>query len=114
MRRPRIEPADKGVTVNDQRPVPGTEASTGRHASRPTSGPVAPDHGSAARLLGDRARLTPSRPILAQRHGDTWTTITAGEVLERVRGIAKGFVAAGLEPGAHVAILSRTRLEWTL
>lgn len=111
--------------MNDQRPERASvtadsavtervDASTGRHASRPTSGPVAPDHGSAARLLGDRARLTPSRPILAQRHGDTWTTITAGEVLDRVRGIAKGFVAAGLEPGAHVAILSRTRLEWTL
>ncbi|UWD80560.1 AMP-dependent synthetase/ligase [Curtobacterium flaccumfaciens] len=77
-------------------------------------GPVAPDHGSAARLLGDRVRLTPDRPILAQRHGDTWTTFTAAETLARVRGIAKGFVAAGLEPGAHVAILSRTRLEWTL
>ncbi|MBT1631905.1 long-chain fatty acid--CoA ligase [Curtobacterium flaccumfaciens pv. oortii] len=77
-------------------------------------GPVAPDHGSAARLLGDRVRLTPDRPILAQRHGDTWTNFTAAETLARVRGIAKGFVAAGLEPGAHVAILSRTRLEWTL
>jgi long-chain acyl-CoA synthetase len=99
MRRPRIEPADKGVTVNDQRhPTPIT----------------APDHGSAARLLSERARKTPDRPILAERHGDTWTPITAAETLARVRGIAKGFVAAGLEPGAHVAILSRTRLEWTL
>ncbi|MBO9051715.1 long-chain fatty acid--CoA ligase [Curtobacterium flaccumfaciens pv. flaccumfaciens] len=85
-----------------------------RHATPPSAGPVAPDHGSAARLLGDRVRLTPDRPILAQRHGDTWTTFTAAETLARVRGIAKGFVAAGLEPGAHVAILSRTRLEWTL
>ncbi|WP_412163489.1 AMP-dependent synthetase/ligase [Curtobacterium flaccumfaciens] len=113
----------------------GTTPSAGRHATpagagagpaapttpaqdQPVSGghggPVAPDHGSAARLLGDRVRLTPDRPILAQRHGDTWTTFTAAETLARVRGIAKGFVAAGLEPGAHVAILSRTRLEWTL
>ncbi|MFA0850637.1 long-chain fatty acid--CoA ligase [Curtobacterium sp. WHRI 8282] len=117
----------------------GTTPSAGRHATPPGAGaaapaapaapttpaqghpvpaghggPVAPDHGSAARLLGDRVRLTPDRPILAQRHGDTWTTFTAAETLARVRGIAKGFVAAGLEPGAHVAILSRTRLEWTL
>ncbi|OIH92860.1 long-chain fatty acid--CoA ligase [Curtobacterium sp. MCBA15_001] len=65
-------------------------------------------------MLSDRARTTPDRPILAERHGDAWTTISAAEVDRRVRGIAKGFVAAGLEPGAHVAILSRTRLEWTL
>ncbi|WP_307810272.1 AMP-dependent synthetase/ligase [Curtobacterium flaccumfaciens] len=115
--------------MNDQRPArssastdtstagsaaTGTTPSAVRHATPPSAGPVAPDHGSAARLLGDRVRLTPDRPILAQRHGDTWTTFTAAETLARVRGIAKGFVAAGLEPGAHVAILSRTRLEWTL
>lgn len=115
--------------MNDQRPArssastdtstvgsaaTGTTPSAGRHATPPSAGPVAPDHGSAARLLGDRVRLTPDRPILAQRHGDTWTTFTAAETLARVRGIAKGFAAAGLEPGAHVAILSRTRLEWTL
>jgi long-chain acyl-CoA synthetase len=99
--------------------APGTPAAPAtpaqdRPVSRGHGGPVAPDHGSAARLLGDRVRLTPDRPILAQRHGDTWTTFTAAETLARVRGIAKGFVAAGLEPGAHVAILSRTRLEWTL
>ena len=94
--------------MNDQRPVEGSP--TQDHASVP----IAPDHGSAARLLADRARLTPDRPILAERHGDTWTTISADDVLRRVRGIAKGFVAAGLEPGAHVAILCRTRLEWTL
>ncbi|WP_396127779.1 AMP-dependent synthetase/ligase [Curtobacterium sp. 320] len=99
MRHTRIEPADKGVTVNDQRhPTPIT----------------APDHGSAARLLSERARATPDRPILAERRGDTWSPISAADVERRVRGIAKGFVAAGLEPGAHVAILSRTRLEWTL
>ncbi|ROP64031.1 long-chain fatty acid--CoA ligase [Curtobacterium sp. PhB115] len=114
--------------MNDQRPARSSATTSGKHATPPDTGrettdtrretpdsrPVAPDHGSAARLLTDRARLTPSRPILAERHGDTWTTITAGEVLARVRGIAKGFVAAGLEQGAHVAILSRTRLEWTL
>ncbi|TCK63034.1 long-chain fatty acid--CoA ligase [Curtobacterium sp. PhB136] len=94
--------------MNDQRPAPTSESQPA------TTPPVAPDHGSAARLLSDRARLTPGRPILSERHGDTWTTISAADVERRVRGIAKGFIAAGLEPGAHVAILSRTRLEWTL
>ncbi|MBT2504002.1 hypothetical protein J7E22_15820, partial [Curtobacterium sp. ISL-83] len=39
-------------------------APAGRHASAGNAGPVAPDHGSAARLLTDRVRLTPDRPIL--------------------------------------------------
>jgi len=134
--RTHIERDNEGVAVTDQRADRTTSTSTGgspvAHESAPTaagrhtapapgapgsaadSGPVAPDHGSAARLLSDRARLTPARPILAERTGDTWTGIAAADVLARVRAIAKGFVAAGLQPGAHVAILSRTRMEWTL
>ncbi len=102
--------------MNDQRPAPRSTPTPDR--ARPGSGtgtgPVAADHGSAARLLEARAARTPDRPVLAQRHGDSWSTVTAAETLARVRGIAKGFVAAGLAPGAHVAILSRTRMEWTL
>ncbi|MCA5924830.1 AMP-dependent synthetase/ligase [Curtobacterium oceanosedimentum] len=116
--RPARSSASTRSAAADTSPVgsaaAGTGTSAGRHAAPHGTGPVAPDHGSAAQLLADRARLTPDRPILAQRHGDTWTPITAAETLARVRGIAKGFVAAGLAPGAHVAILSRTRLEWTL
>jgi long-chain acyl-CoA synthetase len=116
--RTHIEPADEGVAVTDQRADRTTPTSRGgspaRHDAEQDTGPIAPDHGSAARLLADRARLTPDRAILAERTGDTWTGISAADVLRRVRGIAKGFVAAGLQPGAHVAILSRTRMEWTL
>ncbi|PZF66640.1 long-chain fatty acid--CoA ligase [Curtobacterium sp. MCPF17_047] len=118
--RTHIERDNEGVAVTDQRADRTTSTSTGgapaAHEAVPAgdTGPVAPDHGSAARLLSDRARLTPARPILAERTGDTWTGIAAADVLARVRAIAKGFVAAGLQPGAHVAILSRTRMEWTL
>jgi long-chain acyl-CoA synthetase len=135
--RTHIERDNEGVAVTDQRAdrttptSPGgspaahetaTTVPAGRHTapapgalgSAADTGPVAPDHGSAARLLSDRARLTPDRPILAERTGDTWTGIAAADVLARVRAIAKGFVAAGLQSGAHVAILSRTRMEWTL
>ena len=33
---------------------------------------------------------------------------------DEVRAVAKGLVAAGIEPGDRVGILSRTRYEWTL
>jgi long-chain acyl-CoA synthetase len=112
-------PADKGVAVRDQQPVSATARTTAatNPAAAPTTdsgAPKARDRGSAANTLVERALATPDRAIFSVRHGDTWSSITAAETLERVRGIAKGFVAAGLLPGAHIAILSRTRLEWTL
>ena len=36
------------------------------------------------------------------------------QFLEDVRAVAKGLIAAGIEPGDRVALVSRTRYEWTL
>jgi long-chain acyl-CoA synthetase len=43
-----------------------------------------------------------------------WTGVTARQFLEDVRAVAKGLIAAGIEPGDRVALISRTRYEWTL
>lgn len=43
-----------------------------------------------------------------------WVSVTAAEFLEEVYEVAKGLVAAGVEPGDRVAILSSTRYEWSL
>ena len=43
-----------------------------------------------------------------------WRPVTAGEFEAHVRGLAKGLVAAGLEPGAAVAVMAPTRYEWAL
>jgi long-chain acyl-CoA synthetase len=43
-----------------------------------------------------------------------WSDVTAAEFHDQVRAVAKGLVAAGVEPGARVALISRTRYEWTL
>ena len=40
--------------------------------------------------------------------------VHAREFLDTVRAVAKGLVAAGIEPGDRVGILSRTRYEWTV
>ena len=46
--------------------------------------------------------------------GDEWRPITFGEFRDEVVAVAKGFVAAGLEPGDRVGIVAATRYEWTL
>ena len=43
-----------------------------------------------------------------------WVSVTAAEFLEEVYEVAKGLIAAGVEPGDRVAILSSTRYEWSL
>jgi long-chain acyl-CoA synthetase len=46
--------------------------------------------------------------------GDEWRPVTWGEASERVDRLAAGFLALGVGRGDPVAILSRTRIEWTL
>jgi long-chain acyl-CoA synthetase len=50
-----------------------------------------------------------SRPL-----GDGWQPVTAREVEEEVRATATGLVAAGIQIGDRVAIMARTRYEWTI
>ena len=50
-----------------------------------------------------------SRPL-----GDGWQPMTAKEVEAEIRAAAKGLVAAGINVGDRVAIMARTRYEWTI
>ncbi|MDN4163482.1 AMP-dependent synthetase/ligase [Nocardioides abyssi] len=43
-----------------------------------------------------------------------WSDVTAAEFLAEVSAVAKGLVAAGIETGDRVALISKTRYEWTL
>jgi long-chain acyl-CoA synthetase len=44
----------------------------------------------------------------------SWTPVTWREFAGQVRDIAAGFIAAGIQPGDRVGLMSRTRFEWTL
>ena len=50
---------------------------------------------------------------LRHKHDGAWPELTYGELDDRIRGIARGLVALGLEPGDRVSILAETRPEWT-
>jgi long-chain acyl-CoA synthetase len=51
---------------------------------------------------------------LKRKVNGTWGPVTWREFAGQVRGIAAGFIAAGIQPGDRVALMSRTRFEWTL
>jgi len=56
----------------------------------------------------------PASTMFRQKVGETWQDWSAARALGVVRGIAQGLRAAGYGPGDRIAIMSRTRLEWTL
>jgi long-chain acyl-CoA synthetase len=63
--------------------------------------------------LLDHAKKTPTKPLLAYRQGDRFVDVSAADVLDRVRRLAKGFIGLGVQPGDRVALMSATRIEWT-
>jgi long-chain acyl-CoA synthetase len=60
------------------------------------------------------AAEAPDGIALARRVGGTWVDVSASRFAEEVRAVARGLVATGVQPGDRVAIMSRTRYEWTL
>ncbi|GAA4888636.1 long-chain fatty acid--CoA ligase [Actinomycetospora straminea] len=46
--------------------------------------------------------------------GDDWQDVTFAAFRDEVAAVAKGFLAAGLQPGDRVGLISQTRYEWTL
>lgn len=65
-------------------------------------------------LLEDRVAATPHLALFAIPEGDGWRDVTASDFRDQVIALAKGFVAAGLQPGDKVGFIARTTYEWTL
>jgi len=55
-----------------------------------------------------------SAVLFRRRVDGRWTDVTAAEFAEQVTAVAKGFIAAGVQPGDRVGLLSATRYEWCL
>ncbi len=70
--------------------------------------------GNLTELIAHRAWFEPERVIMSRPLGDGWQPVTAREVEAEVRATAKGLVAAGINIGDRVAIMARTRYEWTI
>ena len=70
--------------------------------------------GNLTELIAHRAWFEPERVIMSRPLGEGWQPVTAREVEAEVRATAKGLVAAGISVGDRVAIMARTRYEWTI
>ncbi|MER6354292.1 AMP-dependent synthetase/ligase [Streptomyces sp. NPDC001634] len=78
--------------------------------------PMAPraTTGSTADLPFTNAAEAPGAVVLRRREGASWRPVTAAAFAADVTAAAKGLIAAGMEPGGRVAVMSRTRYEWTV
>ncbi|GAB3181090.1 AMP-dependent synthetase/ligase [Streptomyces incanus] len=78
---------------------------------------ASPLTGGLADSLFETAAESPNLPMLARRADPasaSWEEVTALEFRDQVVDLAKGLVASGLSPGNRVAIMARTRYEWTV
>jgi len=74
-----------------------------------------PEDAGLADAVFSRAAASPGDVMLRRRSaGGQWQDVTAGQFSAQVSALAKGLIAAGIEPGDRVALMSATRYEWTL
>lgn len=65
-------------------------------------------------LLEQRVAATPDRALFATPDGDTWRDMTALQFRDKVVAVAKGLVAAGVQPGDRIGLMCKTSFEWSL
>ncbi|MDF4250165.1 long-chain fatty acid--CoA ligase [Streptomyces sp. WMMB303] len=73
-----------------------------------------PAEGNLTDLIRRNAAQHPDLPVIGRKRDGRWEDVTAAAFLAEVRQAAKGLIAAGVEPGDRVGLMSRTRYEWTL
>ena len=73
-----------------------------------------PGSGNLTDDVVDNGQSHPDAVSFSRRSATGWSDITASEFLQDVRAVAKGLLASGICIGDRVAIISRTRYEWTL
>ncbi|MEU8887954.1 long-chain fatty acid--CoA ligase [Streptomyces sp. NPDC048442] len=76
---------------------------------------ASPQVGGLADVVFSHAEEDPHRVALGRKSADGhWQDVTAAAFRDDVLALAKGLLAQGVRFGDRVAIMSRTRYEWTL
>jgi long-chain acyl-CoA synthetase len=69
---------------------------------------------NTADFVFDNAASRPGHVALRRRAASGWRDVTAAQFADEVVGVARGLIAAGIEAGDRVVIMSKTRYEWTV
>jgi long-chain acyl-CoA synthetase len=85
-----------------------------REYSVPATVRVADDENLVDAVYDNAAQHADAVVYRRRGTGGDWTDVTAAAFAEQVTAVAQGLVAAGIGAGDRVALLSRTRFEWTL
>jgi len=76
---------------------------------------AAPLVGGLADVVFDHAEEEPHRVALGRKDAEgRWQDVTSAAFRDEVLALAKGLIAHGVRFGDRVALMSRTRYEWTL
>ncbi|MBE7323273.1 long-chain fatty acid--CoA ligase [Nocardioides sp. Y6] len=73
-----------------------------------------PQSGNLTDDVVRNAQEAPDAVAFRRNTGEGWTDVTTAEFLTQVQAVAKGLIASGIEVGDRVALISKTRYEWTL
>lgn len=73
-----------------------------------------PTTGNITNIITDRVAKEPGRVLISRPLGDGWQAVTAVELDQEVRDVAKGLISHGIQRGDRVAIMAKTRYEWTI
>ena len=101
-----------GAALIARMPSPGQEEPTVREISVDALVPATPDANLGGMVVRN-AREAPSAVAFARQVDGRWEEVTCAQFLAEVTAIARGLVAAGVGPGDRVALMSKTRYEWT-
>src|ERR1035441_4079325 len=92
----------------------GQQRSPVREYGMPALVEVSPST-SLADVVFRRAETKPAAVVLRRRtSAGSWQDVTAEQFGAEVAALAKALIAAGVESGDRIALMSRTRYEWTL
>ena len=85
------------------------------HSSTPPQRVFSPDEPATLVDVFNRIARDHKRPdTLNYKHDGRWLSISSDELLARAKRIAAGLHAIGVQRGDRVALLSESRVEWTL